>query len=38
VFRATATAGGDNDGFVKGLDRAFSSVAAEIVTWTLKSI
>lgn len=38
VFRATAPAGGDNDAFVKGLDRAFSSVAAEIVTWTLKSI
>lgn len=38
VFRATAPSGGDNDAFVKGLDRAFSSVAAEIVTWTLKSI
>lgn len=38
VFRATATAGGDNDGFVKGLDRAFSTVASEIVTWTLRSI
>lgn len=38
VFRATAPAGGGNDGFVKGLDRAFSTVAAEIVTWTLKSI
>jgi len=38
VFRATSPAGGGNDGFVKGLDRAFSTVAAEIVTWTLKSI
>ncbi|XUR34380.1 ABC-type transport auxiliary lipoprotein component domain-containing protein [Rhizobium leguminosarum bv. trifolii] len=38
VFRAMAPAGGDNDGFVKGLDRAFSTVASEIVTWTLRSI
>ncbi|MBP2445585.1 ABC-type transport auxiliary lipoprotein family protein [Rhizobium leguminosarum] len=38
VFRAMAPAGGDNAGFVKGLDRAFSTVASEIVTWTLKSI
>lgn len=38
VFRATAPAGGGNDGFVKGLDRAFSTVASEIVSWTLKSI
>ncbi|MGO7159851.1 ABC transporter, partial [Rhizobium johnstonii] len=33
-----APAGGDNDGFVKGLDRAFSTVASEIVSWTLRSI
>ncbi|NZD62397.1 membrane integrity-associated transporter subunit PqiC [Rhizobium sp. WYCCWR 11290] len=38
VFRAMAPAGGDNDGFVKGLDRAFSNVASEIVSWTLRSI
>ncbi|MBX5161122.1 MULTISPECIES: ABC-type transport auxiliary lipoprotein family protein [unclassified Rhizobium] len=38
VFRATAPAGGDNGGFVKGLDRAFSMVASEIVNWTLRSI
>ncbi|MGR9435552.1 ABC-type transport auxiliary lipoprotein family protein [Rhizobium leguminosarum] len=38
VFRAMAPAGGDNDGFVKGLDRAFSTVASEIVNWTLRSI
>ncbi|MDI5924981.1 ABC-type transport auxiliary lipoprotein family protein [Rhizobium leguminosarum] len=38
VFRAMAPAGGDNDGFVKGLDRAFSTVASEIVSWTLRSI
>ncbi|ARM88675.1 hypothetical protein RHEC894_CH02383 [Rhizobium sp. CIAT894] len=38
VFRATAPAGGDNDGFVKSLDRAFSTVASEIVSWTLRSI
>ncbi|MHC2361265.1 ABC-type transport auxiliary lipoprotein family protein [Rhizobium leguminosarum] len=38
VFRAMAPAGGDNNGFVKGLDRAFSTVASEIVSWTLRSI
>ncbi|MBB4215033.1 ABC transporter [Rhizobium anhuiense] len=38
VFRATAPAGGDNVGFVKGLDRAFSKVVSEIVSWTLRSI
>jgi len=38
VFRATAPAGGDNVGFVKGLDRAFSTVVSEIVNWTLRSI
>ncbi|MGO6981074.1 MULTISPECIES: ABC-type transport auxiliary lipoprotein family protein [Rhizobium] len=38
VFRAMAPSGGDNDGFVKGLDRAFSTVASEIVSWTLRSI
>ncbi|MGR9288981.1 ABC-type transport auxiliary lipoprotein family protein [Rhizobium leguminosarum] len=38
VFRAMAPARGDNDGFVKGLDRAFSTVASEIVSWTLRSI
>ncbi len=38
VFRAMAPAGGDNAGFVKGLDRAFSTVASEIVNWTLRSI
>lgn len=38
VFRATAAAGGDNAGFVKGLDRAFAAVTDQIVGWTLKSI
>ncbi|MBY4588911.1 ABC-type transport auxiliary lipoprotein family protein [Rhizobium redzepovicii] len=38
VFRAMAPAGGDNAGFVKGLDRAFSTVVSEIVNWTLRSI
>ncbi|MDR9771371.1 ABC-type transport auxiliary lipoprotein family protein [Rhizobium hidalgonense] len=38
VFRAMASAGGDNVGFVKGLDRAFSTVVSEIVSWTLRSI
>ncbi|SCB56456.1 cholesterol transport system auxiliary component [Rhizobium aethiopicum] len=38
VFRAMAPAGGDNPGFVKGLDRAFSAVVSEIVSWTLRSI
>ncbi len=38
VFRATAAAGGDNAGFVKGLDRAFTAVTDQIVGWTLKSI
>ncbi|MBB3646096.1 cholesterol transport system auxiliary component [Rhizobium sp. BK619] len=38
VFRAVARAGGDNAGFVKGLDRAFSTVVSEIVNWTLRSI
>ena len=38
VFRAMAPAGGDNARFVKGLDRAFSTVVSEIVNWTLRSI
>ena len=38
VFRAMAPAGGDNVGFVKALDRAFSTVVSEIVSWTLRSI
>ncbi|ABC91126.1 putative ABC transporter protein [Rhizobium etli CFN 42] len=38
VFRAMAPAGGDNVGFVKGLDRAFAAVVSEIVSWTLRSI
>ena len=38
VFRAMAPAGGDNVGFVKALDRAFSIVVSEIVSWTLRSI
>lgn len=38
LFRATAPAGGDNVGFIKGLDRAFSTVVSEIVSWTLRSI
>ncbi|MGR9172423.1 ABC-type transport auxiliary lipoprotein family protein [Rhizobium sp. KDH_Rht_773_N] len=38
VFRATAAAGGDNAGFVKGLDRAFTAVTDQIVGWTLKSV
>lgn len=38
VFRATAPAGGDNVSFVKGLGRAFTSVADQIVGWTLTSI
>ncbi|OWO91918.1 ABC transporter [Rhizobium esperanzae] len=38
VFRAMTPAGGDNVGFVKGLDRAFSTVVSEIVSWTLRSI
>ncbi|MBB3319225.1 cholesterol transport system auxiliary component [Rhizobium sp. BK181] len=38
VFRQVVPAGGSNDGLVKGLDRAFSAVAAEIVAWTLQSI
>ncbi|MBB3591066.1 cholesterol transport system auxiliary component [Rhizobium sp. BK529] len=38
VFRATAAAGGDNTGFVKGLGRAFTEVTDQIVGWTLKSI
>jgi cholesterol transport system auxiliary component len=38
VFRATAAAGGDNAGFVKGLDRAFTAVTDQIVGWTLKAI
>lgn len=38
VFRATATAGADNPGFVKGLDHAFTAVIDQIVGWTLKSI
>ncbi len=38
VFRQEAPAGGSNDGLVKALDRAFASVSAEIVNWTLQSI
>ncbi|MBB3464657.1 ABC-type transport auxiliary lipoprotein family protein [Rhizobium sp. BK377] len=38
VFRATSSAGGDNAGFVKGLDHAFTAVTDQIVGWTLKSI
>ncbi|KQV27811.1 ABC transporter [Rhizobium sp. Root1203] len=39
VFRqAVPAGGGSTDGFVKALDRAFSSVSSEIVDWTLKSI
>ncbi|MBB3311901.1 cholesterol transport system auxiliary component [Rhizobium sp. BK196] len=38
VFRATSSAGGDNAGFVKGLDHAFAAVTDQIVGWTLKSI
>ncbi|MBB3541942.1 MULTISPECIES: ABC-type transport auxiliary lipoprotein family protein [unclassified Rhizobium] len=38
VFRQVVPAGGSNDGLVKGLDGAFSAVAAEIVAWTLQSI
>jgi cholesterol transport system auxiliary component len=38
VFRATAPAGGDNVGFVKGLGQAFTAVTDQIVGWTLKSI
>ncbi len=38
VFRQVVPAGGSNDALVKGLDRAFSAVAAEIVDWTLRSI
>ncbi|MBX4954514.1 ABC-type transport auxiliary lipoprotein family protein [Rhizobium lentis] len=38
LFRAVAPAGGDNVGFVKALDRAFSTVVSEIVSWTLRSI
>ncbi len=38
VFRATAPAGGDNVGFVKALDRAFSTAASEIVSWTLRLV
>ncbi len=38
VFRAMAPAGGDNVGFVKALDHAFSIVVSEIVSWTLRSI
>ena len=39
VFRAAVPAGGGAaDGFVKALDRAFSSVTTQIVDWTLQSI
>lgn len=39
VFRAAVPAGGGAaEGLVKALDRAFSSVTAEIVDWTLKSV
>jgi len=38
VFRQEVSADGSNDGLVKGLDRAFAGVSAEIVNWTLQSI
>lgn len=38
VFRQVVPAGGSNEALVKGLDRAFSSVSAEIVNWTLQTI
>jgi cholesterol transport system auxiliary component len=39
VFRqAVPAAGGSNEAFVKSLDRAFSTVTAQIVDWTLHSI
>ncbi|MBZ5758233.1 ABC-type transport auxiliary lipoprotein family protein [Rhizobium sp. VS19-DR104.2] len=39
VFRvAVPTTGTTNDAYVKSLDRAFASVSAQIVDWTLKSI
>ncbi|CCM75850.1 ABC-type transport auxiliary lipoprotein family protein [Rhizobium mesoamericanum] len=38
VFRQVVPANGSNDGLVKGLDRAFAGVTAEIVNWTLQSI
>ncbi len=39
VFRATAPSrGSDNPAFIGALNAAFEQVAAEIVSWTLKSI
>ncbi|MBZ9788906.1 ABC-type transport auxiliary lipoprotein family protein [Rhizobium sp. 3T7] len=38
VFRQEVSVDGSNDGLVKGLDRAFAGVSAEIVNWTLQSI
>ncbi|WP_454849647.1 ABC-type transport auxiliary lipoprotein family protein [Rhizobium binxianense] len=38
VFRQMAPAGAGNPALVKALDRAFTSVADEIVGWTLRSI
>jgi cholesterol transport system auxiliary component len=39
VFRqAVPATGGSNEAFVKSLDRAFSTVTAQIVDWTLHSI
>jgi len=38
VFRQVVPASGSNDGLVKGLDRAFAGVTAEIVSWTLQLI
>ncbi|MET0747949.1 MAG: ABC-type transport auxiliary lipoprotein family protein [Rhizobium sp.] len=39
VFRqAVQTSGTTNDAYVKALDKAFASVSAQIVDWTLKGI
>ncbi|MDQ0558488.1 cholesterol transport system auxiliary component [Rhizobium mesoamericanum] len=38
VFRQVVPANGSNESLVKGLDRAFAGVTAEIVNWTLQSI
>ncbi|QFY60164.1 ABC transporter [Rhizobium grahamii] len=39
VFQQTVPAGGgSNEGYVKALDRAFSTVTSQIVDWTLQSI
>ncbi|KRB57101.1 ABC transporter [Rhizobium sp. Root708] len=39
VFQqAVPAGGGSNDGYVKALDRAFSTVTSQIVDWTLQSI